>query len=343
MTISLKSKYHIIPFILLLGLTIHCTAKYSNQPERTEETLAALEHGRIYTQWFYENELEKLYAKFSQPMEDALSLNGLRSFRKDVEDQMGTETDMLDEFVGPLKNYRVYERIAQFDRYNGPVQIQWTLDASQLIYGFFVRPVPQESPSRYLDYQTKIQLHLPFRGAWYVYWGGRSVRDNYHAAYQDQRFAYDFLMIKNGSTHTGDGTKNEHYHCFDKPIIAPAAGTVVVAVDTIPDNIPGTMNPLQPLGNHVIIDHGDNEFSFLAHLEEGSVAVTRGDIVQAGQLIGRCGNSGNSSEPHVHYHLQNTEVFSKGEGLPAPFRSYLADGNAMNRGEPTRGQMVENK
>lgn len=78
----------------------------------------------------------------------------------------------------------------------------------------------------------------------------------------------------------------------------------------------------------------------MAHLQRGSVAVQVGDWVEPGDLLGLCGNSGNSSEPHLHNHLQNTPDFPGGEGLPALFRSYLVDGVLVERGEPLRGQFV---
>ncbi len=175
-------------------------------------------------------------------------------------------------------------------------------------------------------------------------WGGRSVAENYHAASPDQRFAYDFLVTEGDSSFSGDGTQNEDYYCFGKSVVAPGAGTVVEAVDGVQDQPPGQLNPDAPLGNHVIIDHGNGEVSFLAHLKKGSVAVEAGQEVAAGDVLGACGNSGNSSEPHLHYHLQTDAVFyggAGGEGLPAQFRAYLADGKRVERGEPTRGQVIE--
>jgi murein DD-endopeptidase MepM/ murein hydrolase activator NlpD len=69
------------------------------------------------------------------------------------------------------------------------------------------------------------------------------------------------------------------------------------------------LNKKQPKGNYVIIDHGNGEYSFLAHLKKGSMVVAVGDSLKSGQFIGLCGNSGNSSEPHLHYHLQNKPIF----------------------------------
>ena len=96
------------------------------------------------------------------------------------------------------------------------------------------------------------------------------------------------------------------------------------------------------MGNHVIIDHGNGEFSFLAHFKKGTVAVKPGDAVKSSDLLGLAGNSGNSSEPHVHYHLQDTAVFGKGRGFPAPFNDYIADGKPVARGEPVKGQTIVN-
>ena len=100
------------------------------------------------------------------------------------------------------------------------------------------------------------------------------------------------------------------------------------------------MDRANPVGNHVVIDHG-GEFSFLAHLRQGSVSVKAGDRVSAGQPLGRCGNSGNTTMPHLHYHLQTTAVFAQGAGLPAQFNDYRADGQRVARGEPQRGEHLE--
>ena len=90
----------------------------------------------------------------------------------------------------------------------------------------------------------------------------------------------------------------------------------------------------------VVIDHQNGEYSVLSHFRQGSVVVAVGDTVVAGQLLGKCGNSGHSSEPHLHYHLQDGPDRHKGNGLPAHFRSYIADGEVLPIGEPVIGQTV---
>ena len=101
------------------------------------------------------------------------------------------------------------------------------------------------------------------------------------------------------------------------------------------------MNPSAPAGNHVVLDLGNGEYTLLAHLQHGSLRVRAGDHVKAGQPLGLCGNSGNTSEPHVHMHLQDRpKLFGDAVGLPLEFEDYQADGTAVTRGVPTQGQFV---
>lgn len=155
---------------------------------------------------------------------------------------------------------------------------------------------------------TKLTYSLPFKGNWFTFWGGEDVLANYHYETPSQRYAYDFLIEKDGYTYSGDPKKNESYYAFGQEITAPEAGKVVHVVSDIADNEPvGTMNEKDLAGNIVVIDHGNGEYSQLAHLKKDSVTVKVGDIVQKGDVIGLCGNSGNSSEPHLHFQLSDGE------------------------------------
>jgi murein DD-endopeptidase MepM/ murein hydrolase activator NlpD len=326
--------------LAILGVTL---AMLVVLPVDAGQPTTPLERGRMYTAWFYAGETAALWGLMSAELRQSIgSEEALRALRADLTAQLGAEQQVIDETVTQLLRYHVYARTAAFEKSAAPVELRWSFDANGMIAGFFIRPAQAPAPSRFLEYETRTHLRLPFDGAWYVFWGGRSVIQNYHAVATDQRFAYDFLVERDQRTHEGDGTANEQYFCFGRPVLAPGDGEVVAAVDGIPENQPGVMNPEQPLGNHVIIDHGNGEFSFLAHLQTGSVAVAAGERVAAGAQIGRCGNSGNSSEPHLHYHLQTTPDAGRGEGLPAQFQSYLADGVHVDRGEPKQGQTVEN-
>ena len=299
-----------------------------------------LQHGRDLTRLFYEEKLDTIWEQFAPPMKDLLgSLQSLKSFREQVRRQFGREVLVASERVDFVGTTAVYERTARFEKLSAPILVQWFLGLDGRVTGFRVT-LAEGAPSKYLQYQTKTDLYLPFRGEWYVFWGGRTASQNLHALSKDQRFAYDFVIMKGGSSHTGTGRKNEDYYCFGQPILAPGSGSVVSIENGVDDNVPGVMNACQPLGNYVIIDHGNGEFSFLAHLRCGSVKVKKGDKVKAGDLLGDCGNSGHSSEPHLHYHLQNTGEPFNGDGLPAQFRDYIADGRPVARGEPVRGQVI---
>jgi len=299
--------------------------------------------GRSATAQFYARELDPLWERFSKNMKNGFKAKDqLRAFREQVEAQAGTETAVVDEAASLQGEFAVYVRTARFSKVPVPVIVQWAFNAQGEIDGFYVKPQATEAMSRYLDYQTKTPLRLPFDGEWTVFWGGRTLAQNYNAATRDQRFAYDILIFKNGLSHSGDGTSLEQFYAFGQPILAPGAGTVVEAVDGLPDNPPGVMDREHPPGNHVILDHGNGEFSLLAHLQKGSLRVKKGDAVQAGAPLGLCGNSGNTSEPHLHYHLQTSGAFGQGDGLPAQFLHYVANGGDVERGEPVKGELVRN-
>ena len=307
---------------------------------RADEAL--LEAGRQHAEQFREGRIDALWQQMTQEMRDALgSQDALSTLREAVQSRFGAEETILSETTQEEDGYRIYLRTAQHGDDPTPLVTQFVFDDETKIAGFFVQAVQEAAESRFLDYETKAGLRLPFDGAWHVYWGGRTPELNYHVVDPGQRFAYDFVVVEDGSSHTGEGKALEEYHCWDRPILAPAAGKVVAAVDDLPDLAIGEMDPQNPAGNHVVLDLGNDEYAFLGHMRQGSLAVEEGDQVEQGQEIGRCGNSGNTSEPHLHLHLQNTPVLGEGEGLPAFFNAYRADGKDVERGEPQRGETVE--
>lgn len=174
-------------------------------------------------------------------------------------------------------------------------------------------------------------LKLPFKGRWFTYCGGDTAKLNYHHIEPAQRYAFDFVGYgKDGESHKVRGLKNEDYYVFGQDVIAPADGKVIEAVNGIRDNVPGQTNRFAAGGNYILIEHTKNEYSFIAHLRLGSTIVKAGDMVRSGQKLGECGNSGNSLQPHVHYHLQNTDVHSvlgktKIKPLAKGIKVYFAD------------------
>jgi murein DD-endopeptidase MepM/ murein hydrolase activator NlpD len=299
--------------------------------------------GRSLTTQFQRGETAAIFARMAPPMRAAAgSADGLAHFRLQIQDETGPEQVVLSEAEAAVGPYRAYRRLARHARAARPILTEWVFDEQFAVIGFVIKPEPVPAPSRYLAYQTRNRLRLPFDGAWYVFWGGRTVEQNYHAVVRTQRFAYDFVVVEAGRTHRGDGGRVDDYYCWNRPVLSPASGLVVAAVDTLPDNAPGRMDATHPVGNHVILDLGQGEYALLAHLRSGSVRVAAGQRVEPGAVLGRCGNSGNTSEPHLHFHLQDSAELGTGEGLPASFNDYVADVEAIDRGEPVRGQTVAN-
>jgi len=74
-------------------------------------------------------------------------------------------------------------------------------------------------------------------------------------------------------------------------------------------------------GNTVIIEHANHEFSFMAHLKKGSITVKEGQEVKQGEVIGKLGNTGNSTAPHLHYHLMDKESTFTGRSIPIKFEN----------------------
>ncbi len=156
-----------------------------------------------------------------------------------------------------------------------------------------------------------------------------------------QRFAIDYVKVGDDyRTFSGDQLKNESYYAQANDALAVADGIVVALKDGIPENVPGPTSRAVPItletvgGNHVIIDIGGGRYAFYAHLKPGSLGVRQGDRVRRGQVIGLVGNSGNSTEPHLHFHISDGNSPLGSEGLPYGYDSFELVGRcrAFNTG-----------
>lgn len=205
--------------------------------------------------------------------------------------------------------------------------------ASLAILPFTYRAYPSGNANKISD----VRFRVPFDEPVTIFWGGNTQDINYHVVAPDQRWAYDIVAIDDkGQTARGDGKRLEDYYIYDRPVLAPADGAVVLASDDDPDMPIGELGGgTDPGGNQVVLRVADNEYLYLCHLKAGSVRVKKGDVVVAGQEIGRVGNSGNTSEPHLHIHLQDELDF--GEGLPLYFYGYRSDGKYVERVMPRGG------
>ena len=138
-----------------------------------------------------------------------------------------------------------------------------------------------------------------------------------------QRFAIDWVRLNpNGQTFTGDQKDNKSYRAYGAEAFAVADAVVAATKDGIPENVPGLTSRAVPItletvgGNHVVLDLGGGRYAFYAHLQPGSLRVKTGERVKRGQVIGLVGNSGNSTEPHLHFHVSDGVSPLGSEGLP---------------------------
>jgi len=217
-------------------------------------------------------------------------------------------------------------------------------------------------------YVAKTEFWLPLKGKLIV-WDGHDFLSHHRRfpisvpdkqgkviAANSNRYAYDFMSVDlSGSMYHGSPLKKENWYVFGQPVYAPADGKVIEVQNDIPDNefngkvvkspnVPPAADPLG-MGNHVIIDHGNGEFSVLLHLEKGSVRLHRGEMVKEGQEIGSVGFSGDAIYPHLHYTVMNGAREQAAEGVPSYFNDYkLYRGSAVlpiKRSRIDSGDIIE--
>jgi hypothetical protein len=212
------------------------------------------------------------------------------------------------------------------------------LDEQGEAHDLALAPLPVSS-------ERPIVVAPPLRGEWIA---GDSVSnlpdaahrravliDNGHA-WIAQRYAIDWLQtqIVDGarSTWKGPEDKNESYFCYDQPIYSVAAGRVVGMSDGAPENVPHSgkyaiaIDFNNAAGNHVVVEIAPERYVLYAHMRPGTVTVKPGDQVRAGEILGHVGNTGSSTEPHLHMHIDDHPSFLAGNGVPYEFTEGEASG-----------------
>jgi hypothetical protein len=225
-------------------------------------------------------------------------------------------------------------------RFSAPMAVSIVLALAAMWPGAWAFGVPGIAyPASLSATVPALTVRLPSNQKLRVVWGGDALSTNYHALSPGQRWAYDLVVEP-----AGHGKKRlEDYGCFGTEIVAPIAGTVHLARDGQDDLAIGeTLSDASLLlGNHVVIKVPQTgTFLVIGHMRKGSVTVKVGEAVSEAQPIGLCGNSGNTSEPHIHIHHQRQDpMLFNGElnvgvnyveGLPLYFRDH--DGAKMPRG-----------
>ncbi len=281
------------------------------------------------------NNFEAIFKCFSPEMQKAQPLDQIMAFLAGLKAQAGKISSR--KFVNYEKSYASYR--TNFERALMAVNI--SVDNNSKINGLLVKPFKESNLPILVRNSTK--LVLPFRDEWTVVWGGDTKELNYHVESEAQKNAFDFIVTNGkGNSYKTDGKTNEDYYAFGKDLIAPCDGEVVLVVDGIKDNVPGTLNPIYVPGNTVIVRTQNNEYLFFAHFKQQSIAVKQGQKVKQGQLLGLCGNSGNSTEAHLHFHIQNIEDMNSATGVKCYFEKIQVNNQTKTDYSPIQKEKVSN-
>lgn len=182
-------------------------------------------------------------------------------------------------------------------------------------------------------------IQPPFTGDWVVMQGGPSPMVSHHLAAYNQVYALDLLRLDEGRLFDEGATGNPMSQSWEAPLYAPVAGTVRVARGDLADS--EGMQLVNDLalaaGNCVVIQSDDGPFVVLAHLRAGSVLVAEGQRVAAGEPIGKVGNSGNTTLPHLHMQVQTHADLFAPDNRSLPF-AFADQGGALRRNDRVTGR-----
>ena len=282
-------------------------------------------------------EYQEIFEMFSDEMKTELPIEQTTDFFKGLNNQAGkiTSREFIQYENGTYASYKT-----TFER--GIFALNISLDKNSKINGLFVKPFKEGNLPKLERNQTK--FILPFKGEWTVFWGGDTKELNYHIENEAQKGAFDIVITdENGKSYKNSGEKNEDYYAFEKELIAPCDAEVVIVVDGIKDNKPGEMNSYFILGNTVILKTDNDEYLLFAHFKQNSIVVKQGENVEKGELLGLCGNSGNSSEPHLHFHIQNVEDINQATGAKSYFEEIYVNGELKKDYSPIKNEKIKNK
>ncbi|MGB0059166.1 M23 family metallopeptidase [Candidatus Binatus sp.] len=197
-----------------------------------------------------------------------------------------------------------------------------------------------------LNQDDPIVIHSPLRGKNWLAANGPSNTSPHRRAmlpvnglpHIGQRYAIDWIQLgDDGKTFTGDEHDNKSYHAWDQEIHAAADGKIVEVKDGIPENVPNSgklavqMTYDTLAGNHIIEQLSEDHYAAYAHLRPGTIKVKVGDTVHAGDVLAHLGNTGNSSEPHLHFQVCDAPSFPASEGLPFAIDQYTYDDYKLDK------------
>jgi len=206
----------------------------------------------------------------------------------------------------------------------------------------FIKKTPEETLDYYcsnvLRYKgSERTIFLPFSGRWSV-WQGFSGKWTHHGCW---KYAYDFIINDdNSKSYRNKGQNIEDYYAYRKPVLSPSRGRVVKVINNLPDNPIGQVDKTNNWGNLIIYQDYRGYFVEISHFASDSVRIKEGDWVERGTLLGLCGNSGYSPQPHIHVQVQLTEEVGACT-LPFSFVSYASEGHFYSNNLPEENEVIE--
>jgi murein DD-endopeptidase MepM/ murein hydrolase activator NlpD len=289
----------------------------------------------MFEQYYNSDKYQALFNLFSSHLKEALPLDKTTNFTMALKKQAGLIKQRV--FTGYERGtFAAYK--TTFER--GVFSLYISINEKAEITGLFIKPFKGNNLPKLQRNQTK--LTLPFKGEWTVFWGGDTEESNYHVKYEAQKNAFDIIVTdEQGKSYKNDGTSNADYYAFGKKLFAPCDAEVVLVVDGVKDNKPKEVNLYFVSGNTIVLKTKNNEYLFLAHFKQHSIAVKQGQKIKQGTFLGRCGNSGNSSEPHLHFHIQNIEDINKAVGAKCYFDKIMVNGAVKSDYSPVKGDKIK--
>jgi hypothetical protein len=164
-----------------------------------------------------------------------------------------------------------------------------------------------------------VDLSSPLKdGPYYVAHGGNATLLNYHHRSRSQAYALDIAQLSDIGHDDSFSKDLDDYEIYGDPVYSPCSGRVFEAVSHLDNLIPPETDRDNLAGNHVIVDcEQENVRVVMAHLQKDSLKVNKGELISEGDPVGNAGNSGNTTQPHLHIHaVAAGEDILKGRGVP---------------------------
>jgi murein DD-endopeptidase MepM/ murein hydrolase activator NlpD len=318
---------------IFLAITfILITSSIFGQAEKATYKIVADKFENNYNQSNYDS----IFVMFSNEMQNALPIDKTKEFLVGLKSQAGRiiKREFVKYDKGTYASYKTNFENSVWD-------LNISIDNNSKINGLFVKPFKPDNLPKIE--RNKTLLILPFKGAWNVVWGGDTKELNYHVESEAQKNAFDILIFdKAGKSYKTDSKTNEDYYAFGKELIAPCDGEVVLVINGVKDNKLGEMNSIDVTGNTVVIKTINNEYLYFCHFKNQSIRIKEGEKIKQGQVLGLCGNSGHSSEPHLHFHIQNVKDMNIATGVKCYFEKIIVNGKIKTDYSPIQNDIISN-